>query len=286
MKKYKRSIFVYMIVVFVLVLVGCGDIKKTPTNVLKTLPKEEDNEFLHITEMDVENKISDPVEMNLSEYEEEILIEKGGEYLLSGSSYWPVRIDAHDENVHLFLDNVNIETTTGPALEIISGGKVVITLIEDSINTFFDSAYYSNKDLNATISSECDLTINGSGTMYVSGVYKDAIHSKDVLKILDGQVQVKSKRYGLKGNDGILLSADAVIIESEKNGCQTSNADKEGKGIIDIRGGNVSIVAGEYALSAVADVYIRDGYVNMNSVIADIYAEGQQYIAEGIVNNE
>ena len=275
-----------MIVVFVLVLVGCGDIKKTPTNVLKTLPKEEDNEFLHITEMDVENKISDPVEMNLSEYEEEILIEKGGEYLLSGSSYWPVRIDAHDENVHLFLDNVNIETTTGPALEIISGGKVVITLIEDSINTFFDSAYYSNKDLNATISSECDLTINGSGTMYVSGVYKDAIHSKDVLKILDGQVQVKSKRYGLKGNDGILLSADAVIIESEKNGCQTSNADKEGKGIIDIRGGNVSIVAGEYALSAVADVYIRDGYVNMNSVIADIYAEGQQYIAEGIVNNE
>ena len=265
---------------------GCGELKKSPANELKTLPNEEDNAFLYITEVDVKNEISDPVEIDLSEYEEEILIEKGGEYILMGSGYFPVRIDAHDEIVHLFLDNVNIETTTGPALEIISGGKVVITLIDGSVNTFFDAAYYSNEDLNATIYSECDLTINGSGTMYVSGVYKDAIHSKDVLKILGGQVQVKAKRYGLKGNDGILLSADAVIIESEKNGCQTSNADKEGKGIIDIRGGNVSIVAGEYALSSVADVYIRDGYVNMNSVIADIYAEGQQYIAEGTVNNE
>jgi len=285
-RKYKKSILIYIIVVSALTLVGCEEIKKTPTNVLETLPKEEDNEFLYITENDINIEMSNPVDISLSEYEEEILIEKGGEYLLAGSSYFPVRIDAHDEIVHLFLDNVNIETTSGPALEIISGGKVVITLIEDSVNTFFDSAYYSNEDLNATISSACDLTINGSGIMYVSGVYKDAIHSKDVLKILGGQVQVKAKRYGLKGNDGILLSADAVIVESEKNGCQTSNANKEGKGIIDIRDGDVSIVAGEYAISAASDVYIRGGYVNMNSVIADIYSEGQQYIAEGTVNNE
>ena len=130
------------------------------------------------------------------------------------------------------------------------------------------------------------MTINGNGTLYVSGIYRDAINTKDVLKIISGQVQVKSKRYGLKGNDGILLSPELLIIESERVGCITDNANKEGKGIIDIRGGDISIVAGEYALSAASDVYIREGAMSFNSVIDNIYTEGQQYIAEGTLAYE
>jgi len=284
----KKRICIYACItgMLLVILSGCGEREVMSSDILTSLPKEDNNAFLYVTETDVRSELSNPQRIDLSQCEEEILIEKGGEYLLTGSCYYPIKVDTHDEIVHLFLDNVNIETTTGPALEVVSGGKVVITLLEDSVNTFYDAAYYSNKELNAAISSACDLTINGSGILYVCGIYKDAIHSKDVLKILGGQVQVKAKRYGLKGNDGIVLSAENVIIESEKNGCQTSNADKDGKGIIDIRGGNVSIVAGEYALSSVADVYIRDGHVNMNSVIADIHAEGQQYIAEGTIDNE
>ena len=286
MKMVKRCLLACLCGMFFFLLTGCGELETISTNTLTEVPETTDNEFLFITETDVKKEAVNPITINLSEYDEEIVIEKGGEYILSGNSYYPIKIETHDEIVHIFLDDVNVQTTIGPAIEIVSAGKVIITLMEDTINTFYDAAYYSNEELNAAISATCDLTINGPGVMYVSGVYKDAIHSKDVLKILGGQVQVKAKRYGLKGNDGILLSADAVIIESEKNGCQTSNADKEGKGIIDIRGGDVSIVAGEYALSSVSDVYIRDGHVNMNSVIADIYTEGQQYIAEGTIDNE
>lgn len=286
MEKMRESLLACMLGLFFSLLTACDEVETLSVQMLMEVTEETDNEFLYITEADAKTESIDPIVIDLSEYEEEVIIEKGGEYILSGSTYYPLKVDAHDEMVHLFLDAVNIQTTTGPALEISSAGKVIITLMEDTINTFYDAAYYSNEDLNAAISAACDLTINGTGIMYVSGVYKDAIHSKDVLKILGGQVQVKAKRYGLKGNDGILLFADAVIIESEKNGCQTSNADKEGKGIIDIRGGDVSIVAGEYALSSVSDVYIRDGHVNMNSVIADIYTEGQQYIAEGTIDNE
>ena len=286
MKRIKRSLVGCLSGMLLLTLTGCNEAAVTSVDVSTGISQETDNEYLYITEADEKKEADNPVAIVLSEYEEEVVIEKGGEYILSGNGYHPIVIDAHDEMVHLFWDGINIQTTVGPAIEISSAGKVVITLMEDSINTLYDAAYYSNEDLNAAVSSSCDLTINGSGSMYVCGVYKDAIHTKDVLKILGGQVQVKSKRYGLKGNDGILLSANAVIIESEKNGCQTSNANKEGKGIVDIRGGEVSIVAGEYAISAVSDVYIRDGHVNMNSVIADIYTEGQQYIAEGTIDNE
>ena len=286
MKKIKRSLLGCLCGMLLLALMGCGELEVVSESVLTEIPKVTDNRFLYITEMDTKNEAVGPIQIDLSEYDEEVMIDKGGEYILTGSIYHPVKIDVHEEIVHLFLDGVNIQTTIGPTIEVTSAGKVIITLMQDSINTFYDAAYYSNEDLNAAISANCDLTINGSGVMYVCGIYKDAIHSKDVLKVLAGQVQVKAKRYGLRGNDGIVLDADAVIVESENNGCQTSKADNEGKGIIDIRGGKVSIVAGKYALSSAADVYIRDGEVNMNSVIADIYAEGQQYIAEGTISHE
>ena len=247
---------------------------------------ETDNALLYVTENDQKIEYTDPVYVNLSEVQDAFVIVDGGEYVISGSYNQTLTIDVHDQNVHLFFNNLNIETVIGPAINIVSGGKVVITLMDGSTNTFFDAAYYSDEDLNAAISASCDLTINGTGTLYVCGYYKDAIHTKDVCKLLGGQVQLKSKRYGIKGNDGILLAPDTLLIESEKNGCQTSNADKEGKGVIDIRGGEVSIIAGEYGLSSVSDLYIREGQVYLNSVIADIYAEGQQYIAEGTIIDE
>ena len=130
------------------------------------------------------------------------------------------------------------------------------------------------------------LTINGNGSLYACGYFDDAIYSKDTLKIVGGTLQLKSKRNGVRGNDGIVLQPTYIGIESERNGCQTTNANKEGKGIINIQGGEIQIVAGEYGLSAAADVYIQDGLVHLNAVYGDIYAEGQQYIAEGICVNE
>lgn len=279
-------IMLYTLLLLLLFLTGCKEVTEEAVSTDLSVLEESQNELLYVTDTDLKTEVTDPEYIDLSEAGKDFVIEHGGEYVLTGEYNQTLRIHAHDEIVHLYLENVSIETATGPAIEIATAGKVILTLAEGSSNTFFDAAHYGNKDLNAAISSECDLTINGSGALYVCGYYQDAIHTKDVLKLLGGQIQLKAKRYGIKGNDGIVLNPDTLVIESEKNGCQTSNADKEGKGILDIRGGNISIVAGEYGLSSVSHVYIRDGEVYINSVIADIYAEGQQYIAEGVMVNE
>lgn len=281
----KKKFFGCLFLTLLLLSAGCGDIQ-TVASIEEDMLFEDEIELLYITDIDLNTECVDPVYVDLEQAEDGFTITGGGEYVLSGSYDQTVTIDAHDEIVHLFLNNLNVETTVGPAIEITSGGKVVITLMEGTVNTLFDAAYYKNEELNATISSACDLTINGTGTLYACGYYKDAIHTKDVFKVIGSDIQLKAKRYGIKGNDGIMLAPESLMIESEKNGCQTSNANKEHKGIIDIRDGDISIIAGQYALSSAADVYIRSGEVYLNSVIADIYAEGQQYIGEGVFVDE
>ena len=276
----------YTFLVLLLFTTGCNKTVETVAMNEGQMMSVEENELLYITDIDLATEITEPEYIDLGQTDGELVIENGGEYVLAGECHQTITIDAHDELVHLFLNNVTVETAVGPALHIESAGKVVITLMEGTMNTLFDAAYYKNEDLNATITADCDLTINGSGTLYACGYYKDAIHTKDVFKVLGSTVQLKAKRYGIKGNDGMVLEPEFLMIESEKNGCQTSNANKEDKGIIDIRGGEISIISGQYALSSVADVYIREGTVYLNSVVGNIYTEGQQYIAEGVLADE
>ena len=282
----EKRFHIHMLLTLLLLLTGCGKAVEVADLIDGQIPGIDENELLYVTDIDLTTEFSEPEFIDLSQADGNVIIEKGGEYVLAGECHQTITIDAHDELVHLFLNNVTVETAVGPALYIESAGKVVITLPEGTMNTLFDAAYYKNEDLNATITASCDLTINGPGTLYVCGYYKDAIHSKDVVKVLGSTVQLKAKRYGIKGNDGMVLEPEYLTIESEKNGCQTSNAGKEDKGIIDIRGGELSIISGQYALSSVSDVYIREGNIYLNSVVGDIYTEGQQYIAEGVLSDE
>lgn len=276
----------YILIALLVFGSGCGQAVETVSMKSEQMMSVEENELLYVTDIDLTTDFTEPEFVDLSQTEEELVIEYGGEYVLTGEYHQTITIDAHDELVHLFLNNVTVETAIGPAINIESAGKVVITVMEGTMNTLFDAAYYKNDDLNAAVTATCDLTINGLGTLYVCGYYKDAIHTKDVFKVLGSTVQLKAKRYGIKGNDGMVLEPLLLMIESEKNGCQTSNANKEGKGIIDIRGGEISIISGQYALASVSDIYIREGIVYLNSVVGDIYTEGQQYIAEGVLADE
>ena len=130
------------------------------------------------------------------------------------------------------------------------------------------------------IATDCDLTINGTGSLYACGYSKDAIYSKDVIKILGGTIQLRSKRNGIRGNDGLVLQPISLAIESEKNGCQTVNADKEDKGMIHVLGGEISIIAGEYGMSAASDLYAQDGTMQFNSIQGNLYTEGQLFLPE------
>lgn len=279
--KRANSILILLLLLSACFLIGCQT-ENIEDNIVHVVEQEV---TFPITRFDQEIQWQDGEEINLSEKPEQCVITDGGNYLITGQAVDGLIVEAEDQNVHLFLDNVTIDTNAGPAIWIRSAGKVVITLIDGSSNVLSD--YPSPEEsINADAALFCvsDLTINGSGSLEVSGYHKDAIYSKDILKILGGNIVIRSKNDGLRGSDGIILTPESLSVESEQTGIRTTNTGKAGKGSIDICGGHIDVVAGEYGIHAAADLYINDASVTCRGVIADVNAEGHEYITNGCMN--
>lgn len=239
-----------------------------------------------LTTADQETNCVEQNVIDLNQLEEICRITQPGCYLLSGELDGTIQIDAEDQLIHLVLNGVVVESSQGPAVEVVSASKVFITLQEGSENFLLDAATYPKaSDANACLSSSCDMTINGTGSLHVYGYYKDAIHSKDVLKILGGNLFVQAKRNGLRGNDGVVIRCESLDVQSEKNGIQSTKFGEGAKGNVEIYDSNCSVIGGEYAISCASDLYIADSSIYTLGVLADMKVDGTSTIEEGNLRN-
>lgn len=216
-----------------------------------------------------------------------VLIDRGGTYILEGSLEGSILVDAQDQLVHLIFQGVDISSKNGSALAVRSAGKAVITLADGTVSTLRDTSDYDKAaDENSCIYSECDLTINGTGSMNVHGYYKDAIHTKDTLKILDCSLVLQAKREAARGNDGMLLKDASVDIQCENTGLYTKNDGRNNRGCIQITGSQVGIIAGEYGIAAAVDLHIQDSEVHLKGIISDMEVLGTAYIEDGALKEQ
>lgn len=244
-------------------------------------------ELYKITEADQKTDGEEPVEILLEEQPASLKIDQPGDYALSGNYEGNLIIDSQDQIVHLIFDGVDIQSREGPAIYVKSAGKVVLTLAKESSNVISDSPNYGEfKEGKACIFSVSDFTINGSGALQVYGYKKHAILSKDVIKILGGDLQIWSKGDGIRASDGAVIRPDRLSVESEGNGIRTTKSKKEKKGFIDACGGELTLIAGKNAFKASADLYIRDCSVHCQGIYADFSCGGNQFVEEGCLHNE
>lgn len=252
-----------------------------------TVSDAEYTEIYKCTRADLDTEAKDVMEIDLSKKDSDLLITDAGSYLLYGDYEGQVCIDAEEQIVHLFLKNADIQSPAGPAIDIRAAGKVIITLMEGTSNSIQDKAYYRRKDEgDAAIYSNSDLTVNGDGALSVHGLYDKGIHSRDVVKILGGDIFVEAKGHGIQGNDGMRLSPAALSIESEGHGLYSRKAGEGGKGAIEITGGSIRIIAGENAVSSSGVLYVSDCSFWSNSILDAFHVSGARYITEGCVENE
>lgn len=241
--------------------------------------------YLAVTQHDRETEMTEPADVNLSQIEGSYKITSGGQFHLTGKLRGTLVINAAEENVHLFLDNVSITSKSGPAIYCQDASKLVITLMPGTENTISDSgSYHAAEKAEACIYSKCDLTINGTGGLLVNGYYKDAIRSKDIVKILDGVYTIKCKRTGIHGNDGVLISGESLTISSEEYGIKTTNSGAEGRGNVIISGGELTVIAGRYAFVVTqANLLIYNCTISERSVVNTYDVGGMVNIQEGCV---
>ncbi|KAG4092050.1 hypothetical protein H8356DRAFT_1050431 [Neocallimastix lanati (nom. inval.)] len=204
-----------------------------------------------------------------------VTISAAGTYIVSGSLNGQLLIETTKEDfIHLVLDNVTIKSNNGPAIYGTAANKVVITLVGDS--NLSDSNNYSVVDgePDACIFINSDVSINGSGSINVTGNYSDAIRCKKDLKLISGQITIpKATQRGIKARNSICVLDAVIDITSQNTAMKATKDDDPEKGFVVIDGGKINISTGKDAIHAETHCTIRDGYINIKKCEEGI--EGQ-----------
>ena len=180
-----------------------------------------------------------------------VTISADGTYVVAGplaDGQIVVNLPGDDDKAQLVLDSVTIHNEDGPAIQIDQADKVFLTLADGSTNVLSDGASYAlaegEDEPYAALYSKDDLTINGSGTLEVTGNYRHAIAPKDDTVITGGTITVTSVEDAVRGNDAIKIG-----------------------------GGNIIVNAGDDAFHSEYLFYIADGTVDVESCVEGYEAE-------------
>lgn len=241
--------------------------------------------YLAENELDAETDPASAELVELGEVGGNLEITRGGAYRLAGRLDGKVQIRADEQLVHLYLDNAEISSKNGAAIYVEEALKLVITLLPGTENSISDSGYYrETPNEKACIDSAADLTINGTGRLRISGLYGDGIRTRDVLRILGGEISLKCKKSALRGNDGILITAGSLFLSSEKNGMKTTKSGDGGRGNIVIKGGEMSMISGGYTfVCEKGALYIYDCSIKETHVASTYSVRGGTNVVEGCI---
>ncbi len=180
-----------------------------------------------------------------------------------------ITVDVGDEDVQLIFDGLTVRNSNGPALYVRSADKVEITLADGSVNSLSDGSSYSIIDsestLDAALFSKADLTINGNGTLNVSGNYKHGIVSKDDLIIASGNINVTSQSAGLNGKDCVKINSGNITINAGTDGIRSDNTEDATRGYVYLFGGTINITAGNDGVQAETVLKIENTALTVKS---------------------
>lgn len=172
-----------------------------------------------------------------------VTITQAGTYVVSGTLDGVLRVDAPKDTVHLVLNGVTLSNDATAPVQVTDAKKVVLTLAEGSSNQLTDGKTYTsftdeeNTEPNAALFAKSDLTINGKGSLQVTGQYANGIQSKDTLCIVSGSIRVMAANHGLKGKDAVLIAGGTLTVDARGDGIQAETC-------LAVTGGDLTITAG------------------------------------------
>jgi len=195
-----------------------------------------------------------------------VSITAAGTYVVQGTLNGQVKIEVtKDDFVHLVLNGVTITSSSGPAIYGVNADKITITLLGE--NSLSNSTNYTvvDEEPDACLFIDSDLSINGSGSLTVTGKYGDAIRCKKDLKIIKGNITVPSAvQRGIKAKNSICIKDGTIDVNSTNTAIKVTKDTDATKGYIVVDGGNISVSTGKDGIHAETHLTIRGGYINVS----------------------
>ena len=219
-----------------------------------------------------------------------VTINSGGTYVISGElSNGRIVVNAPKADVRLVLSGASITSSDGPAIDIQDAGDAIVVLAKDSKNTLTDGASYaSGQEATAALFSSDTLTVTGTGSLDVTGSYKDGISSKNGLIITGSTtIKVKAADDGLRGKDYLVVESGTLTVEAGGDALKSSEGDDETKGFISLGKASVTLTSSDDAITATTDVTVKDttltitaGGGQANATVEEQAPPGQESTAE------
>lgn len=191
-----------------------------------------------------------------------VTVTQEGTYIFSGKSDNAQIVIAADEkaDVKIVLDGADIKSTSGSAIYAQTADKVIVTLAPESSNRLTDGA-----NSEACIYAECDLTINGGGSLSITGGINDGIVTKDDLALVDGDISVNAVSTGIKGKDSVTLYGGKYSVTCGGDGLKSTTADDSEKGWVVVSGGEIAIESGSDGIQAETSLTFSGGKADIKT---------------------
>ena len=184
-------------------------------------------------------------------------IAKAGTYIVEGTATGvQLKVAAGKEDeVQIVFKNVTLKNTEAPLL-VDTAKKVILTLADGTKNEVADE---STSTVKGAIYSDSDLTINGKGSLTVTGAASNAIKSKDGIRIVDATVTTTAKKHGIAANDFVNVTGATLNLSADEDGIHSDNEDDVLLGNIYLTNTTITVNAGDDGINASNTMLIDEG---------------------------
>ena len=269
----KKAYAFIAVILSVLLLSSCGK-KNTASVITSSGGKADtsvstDNMDFDFSNKDTEYDYDESEATVIKESEDAVKITAAGTYVITGK-HSSITVSAPDSaKVRIILKNATVQNSNGPAIYITAADKVFITAYKGTVNTVSDGSTYSSDfdgtNVDGAVFSKADLTLNGEGTLNVTGSYKCAVVSKDDLIICGLTLNAKSLGSAIEGKDCVKSKDATVTVTSGGDGIKSTNSEDTARGFVYIESGLFNITAAKDGIQAETLVKLSGGEINVTS---------------------
>ena len=224
---------------------------------------------------------------------DDLTITQSGYYEISGRlTDGSIIVDAKSfSKVWIRLNGVALTCSDSACLIVEQADKVFLTLADGTESAFSSGADYSaeavENGINACIYTRDDLTINGSGSLSVSGFYKHGIKANDDLVITGGVITVTEAKDAIHVNDSFRITETDLILTAEDDAIDLDSSgeetDDEDTGYFYAESGTVTITSGGDGIHAAGDVTIDGGVLTIAAEDDGIHSDSAVVINGGSI---
>ena len=230
-------------------------------------------------------------------YDRDLIISNAGRFIVSGTlEDGRILVDAGSTSkVWVLLNGASVYCDDDACFQVLQAKKVFLTLAEGTENTLSCGSVFSSEaetaGRSAAVYASDNLTINGTGSLTVTGQYRHGIEANDDLVITGGTITVSASVDGLSVNDDFWMCNADVAIRAEDDGITVKNYDVgsvyQESGTLDIvcpddgiraagpvtlDGGSCTIVCGSKGIRSEASITVTDCIMRIEDCVTGLAA--------------